>query len=396
MGVAMAKKKDARGAKKGAVAGKIVAWPGAQDSRKLEKAQQKSLASLKTGAEGSAVHLASEGLASDVVLWVPTGSTMLDLLLRGGVPVGRIIEIYGREGVGKTTLVAHIIANVQRLGGVARLIDSEASFYMERAKRIGVNATGFGLEVLKVPHMEAGFELIYKLVPQFTEDFPGIPSVIVWDTIAAAPTKAEYEAILQGKAKYAAGMADKARELRRQMRVLSNWLVEYNVALVMINQVSEGMAKGGMPAADKSSGGLAIKFHSSARIEMKRGMEDPDYGQLVEARRKKNKLDGPETKDWKVKFYIGANGINDRLSMLRYLLDECPKQDFVEKSGAWIKFTIDGTEYKSYLKDIEQKVVAHVPDFDARLAAVVREQFLTGSAAVIEHEEESEDEEGED
>jgi len=113
----------------------------------------------------------------------------------------------------------------------------------------------------------------------------------------------------------------------------------------------------------------------------------------VEARRKKCKLDGAETRDWRVKFYIGPDGINDRISMLRYLIDDCPKQTFVRQKGAWLSFDIDGTEHKSYLRDVGEKIAARVPDFDERLAQAVREQFLTGTAAVVEPERESEDEE---
>ena len=230
--------------------------------------------------------LGSEVNWSDVNTWISTGSTLLDLAMtsydKDGKPAGsgwacgRWYEVFGEEGMGKTTLVEHAFAETQKIGGIAGLIDSESKLYKPRAERIGINLQHMVLN--DAPYVERGIESFTTFMEavQKKESLRHRPVMYAWDTIASAPTKKEYE-----EGMYAGGQAEKARITRQMYRDLTNKLSGFNACFIMVNQVSDTM---GGPYAKQTdtTGGRGAKYHASARLEMQRFgvFADPDNKDL--------------------------------------------------------------------------------------------------------------------
>jgi len=298
-----------------------------------------------------AATLASDGMLSDVDTFIPTGSFMLDMALRGGVPLGRIVEVYGAESAGKTTLAVHLMINNQEAGGVNIFIDSESAFFKDRAIEMGLDPSC--MVELEADCVEQGFKHILTMIEKVKEkkELQDTPVLIVWDTIASAPTESEKDD--DGTA----GMIHKPKVIRGAMRVISRILSKRKATLILLNQVMVNPRKQGYD----SPGGFGIKHHASQRIYLKNIGKVEDSRGLVgitcEAIVVKNKIDGPWTKTNRVKMQIGPSGIDDVTSTVMYLTDMKDKEVF--QKGAWFKFKTTDEVYSCYGKDIPEIVEKH-------------------------------------
>jgi recombination protein RecA len=205
---------------------------------------------------------------------IPTGLEVLDNYVFGvgGLPVGRVIELYSEEGAGKTSFGHTFLGAAQRAGGAAVLVETEHAFDPTRAPVFGVEVPD--LVVAQPDHLSQVMREVELLCDHIGKAKIG-PSVVVWDSVAATPTQTEFEGGITGDGGHG---ADRARELSRAMRILTKKVDESRLVLVCINQIRENI---GVMFGDKytTAGGKAIKFHSSIRVQLlggagvKRGTE---------------------------------------------------------------------------------------------------------------------------
>lgn len=257
-----------------------------------------------------AVQLLREGALDKPREVIPTGIDVFDhyVLGVGGLPVGRVVELYAEEGAGKTSLGHSFIAAAQRAGGAGVLVETEHAFDPSRAPVFGVSLADMLLA--QPDHLGD----VLRAIELFAEVLPterAGPSVIVWDSVAATPTKAEFEGGVAGDAGHG---ADRARDLSRAMRILSKRVAASRLVLVCINQVRENI---GVMFGDKytTAGGKAIKFHASVRVQLLGGSAVKGKGgehlaKDVTVMTMKNKL-APPFRKAKVRLDYAAGWDND-------------------------------------------------------------------------------------
>ena len=302
--------------------------------------------------KGSVMKLGDNSANMNVEV-VPTGSLSLDIALGlGGLPKGRIIEIYGPESSGKTTVALHMVAEVQKRGGIAGFIDAEHALDPVYAKNIGVDIDN--LYISQPDSGEQALEIAEALVRS------GAIDCIVLDSVAAMVTKAEIEGDMGDTH---VGLL--ARLMSQAMRKLTSVISKSNCVAIFINQVREkiGVVYGN---PETTPGGRALKFYSSVRIEVRKGEPIKNGAEIIGARTKckvvKNKV-APPFKECEFDMMFGQ-GI-DRVGEV---CDLAVDLDIIKKSGAW--FSYNGQKIgqgrenaKEYLrsnpdimKEIEEKV----------------------------------------
>jgi len=282
---------------------------------------------------------------------ISTGALSLDIALGGaGIPRGRITELFGPESSGKTTLALHVIASAQKAGGGAACIDAEHALDTTWAKRLGVDVSS--LLVSQPDTGEQALEIAEMLVSSNSVD------VIVIDSVAALTPKAELEGEMGDS-----HMGLQARLMSQAMRKLTGIIYKSKCALVFINQIRMKIGvMFGNP--ETTTGGKALKFYSSVRVDLRRLSTITDnngaIGSRVRARVVKNKIAPPfrET-EFDIMFDSGISYEGD-------LLDLAIAADIVQKSGAWInygsvrlgqgrenakKYLIDYPEVRSEIRD---------------------------------------------
>lgn len=254
---------------------------------------------------------------------VSTGCLSLDIALGvGGVPRGRIIEIYGPEASGKTTLSQHIVAEVQKLGGIAAFVDAEHALDPDYAKKIGVNTKE--LLISQPDTGEQALEIVETLVRSNGVD------VIVIDSVAALTPKAEIEGDMG-----AVHMGLQARLMSQALRKLAGIVSKSNTTVIFINQVRHKIGVFfGNP--EVTTGGNALKFYSSVRIEVRRAaqikMGDKIIGNRVKAKIVKNKVAPPfQTCEFDIMYDEGISIAGDAL-------DAGVEYGVIEKSGNTYSF----------------------------------------------------------
>jgi len=234
--------------------------------------------------------------SADIKDWVSTGDFMLDLVLSnkldGGVPVGRMIEIAGGEGAGKTLLASYLMADTQKKGGVAIYIDTEHAASVEVMKKAGVNVED--LIYVQASTTESVLQTMETIVQKVHRENSDKLITIVWDSIAATSTKAEVEA------EFEAGrtVAMQARVIGIGMRKLMPLVSRHNVCLVFINQLRENIGGFGFGSSKFTPGGNAIKYGASVRLWLThfKQIKDKDgdlIGRIVKCDVKKNKVAPP-------------------------------------------------------------------------------------------------------
>ena len=285
---------------------------------------------------------------------IPTGSLSLDIALGGaGIPRGRVIEVFGPESSGKTTLTLHIIANAQKLGGVAAFIDAEHALDPSWAKRLGVR-----LDELMVSQPDTGeqaLEICELLVRSNAVD------VIVIDSVAALIPRAEIEGEMGDS-----HVGLQARLMSQALRKLTGAISKSKSTVIFINQIREKIGvMFGNP--ETTTGGRALKFYSSIRIDVRRTQTIKDgessVGSRTRARVVKNKIAPPfRDAEFDIMFDRGISYEGD-------LLDLAVLGNIVEKSGAW--FTYKSTRLGQGRENAKQFL------FDNKdLAQEIREEVL--------------------
>lgn len=252
----------------------------------------------------------------------PSGSLSLDLALGGGIPKGRVVEIYGPESSGKTTMTLHAIAEVQKLGGTAAFIDAEHALDPGYAKRIGVDTANL---LLSQPDSgEQALEIVETLVRSNAVD------LIVVDSVAALVPRAEIEGDMGDS-----HMGLQARLMSQALRKLTSVINKSNVTVIFINQIRMKIGvMFGNP--ETTTGGNALKFYASVRMDIRRISQikqgDEIVGGRVRVKVVKNKIAPPFRQ---AEFDIMYN---EGISVSGDVLDLAVEDGIVEKSGAWFAY----------------------------------------------------------
>ena len=272
---------------------------------------------------------------------IPTGSLSLDLALGlGGIPKGRIVEIYGPESSGKTTVTLHMIAEVQKRGGIAGFIDAEHALDPVYAKNIGVD-----IDNLYISQPDCGEQAL-----EITETMvrSGAVDIIVVDSVAALVPKAEIDGDMGDS-----HVGLQARLMSQALRKLTAVISKSNCTVVFINQLREKVGiMFGNP--ETTTGGRALKFYSSVRLDVRRIESLKQGGEVIGNRTRvkvvKNKIAPPfKEAEFDIMFGEGISVVGD-------ILDLAAENNIINKSGAW--FAYEGNKIgqgrenaKQYLKD---------------------------------------------
>ncbi|MFH1509127.1 MAG: recombinase RecA [bacterium] len=254
---------------------------------------------------------------------ISTGSVSLDIALGiGGIPKGRIVEIYGPESSGKTTLAQHVVANIQKSGGVAAFVDAEHAMDPEYAKKIGVQIND--LLISQPENGEQALEIVETLVRSNAVD------LVVVDSVAALTPRAEIEGEMGDS-----HMALQARLMSQALRKLAGAVSKSHCTVIFINQIRMKLGvMFGNP--ETTTGGNALKFYSSVRIEVRRAAQlkqgEKIVGNRVKAKVVKNKVAPP--------FRVCEFDImyNEGISRHGDLVDSGVHYDLVKKSGSWYEY----------------------------------------------------------
>ena len=293
---------------------------------------------------------------------IPSGSTALDAALGiGGFPRGRVIEIYGPESGGKTTLTLHVIAQAQKAGGIAAFIDAEHALDAKYAGKLGVDI--HNLLVSQPDSGEQALEITEVLVRS------GAIDVVVVDSVAALVPRAELEGEMGD-----AQMGLQARLMSQALRKLTGVVSKSKTSLIFINQIREkiGVVFGN---PETTTGGRALKFYASIRVDIRRigAIKDGDQvmGNRTRVKVVKNKM-APPFREVEFDIMYGEG-----ISREGELLDLAVKQDIVDKSGSWFSF---GGERLGQGRENAKQFLRENMEYYARIEEKVREALGLGIA----------------
>ena len=290
-----------------------------------EEALFKAFADIEKKFGKGAIMKMSEKMGDANIPVITTGILSVDLALGvGGVPKGRIIEVYGPESSGKTTLALHIIAESQKLGGIAGFVDAEHALDPIYARKLGVNTDE--LYISQPDNGEQALEIVEAMVRSHAID------VIVIDSVAALVPKSEIEGDM-GQTR----VGEQARLMSHALRKLTGFTSRSNTIVIFINQLRDKISTGySQGPSETTTGGRALKFYSSIRIEVKRGEAiktgDKQVGSRTKIRVTKNKV-APPFRNCEVDMMFGEG-----LSKEGDLLDLGVDLGAVKKSGSWYSY----------------------------------------------------------
>ena len=322
-----------------------------------KKALEAALGQIeKQYGKGAVMRLGEPG-AQMKVETIPTGSISLDLALgQGGIPKGRIIEIYGPESSGKTTVTLHMIAEVQKRGGIAGFIDAEHALDPVYAKNIGVDIDN--LYISQPDSGEQALEIAETMVRS------GAIDIVVVDSVAALVPKAEIEGDMGD-----AHMGLQARLMSQALRKLTAVISKSNCVVIFINQLREKLGvMFGNP--ETTTGGRALKFYSSVRLDVRRIEAIKQAGEVIGNRTRvkvvKNKV-APPFKEAEFDIMFGKG-----ISMIGDILDVATNADIIVKSGAW--FAYKGEKIGQGRENAKQYLEEN-PEVLAEIDKAVREHY---------------------
>ena len=315
--------------------------------------------------KGAVMKLGDQGANMNVEA-IPTGSLSLDLALGiGGIPRGRIVEIYGPESSGKTTVTLHMIAEVQKRGGIAGFIDAEHALDPVYAKNIGVDIDN--LYISQPDSGEQALEIAETMVRS------GAIDIVVVDSVAALVPKQEIDGDMGD-----AVMGAQARLMSQAMRKLTAVISKSNCTVVFINQLREKLGvMFGNP--ETTTGGRALKFYASVRLDVRRTESIKQAGEVIGNGTKvkvvKNKVAPPfKEAEFDIMFGKGISRIGD-------ILDLAADNDIIVKSGAW--YAYEGNKIGQGRENAKQYLEEN-PEVCAEEENKVRDLFnLSGGTADI-------------
>ncbi len=295
---------------------------------------------------------------------IPTGSISLDIALGvGGIPKGRIVEIYGPESSGKTTLAQHVVASVQKRGGIAAYVDAEHALDPEYARKIGVKIDD--LLISQPDTGEQALEIVETLVRSNGVD------IIVVDSVAALTPRAEIEGDMGDS-----HMGLQARLMSQALRKLTATVAKSNTTVIFINQtrMKIGVIFGN---PETTTGGMALKFYSSVRIEVRRRAQlklgDNIMGNRTKAKVVKNKVAPPfRSAEFDILYNEGISYEGD-------IVDSGQLYDIVNKSGSW--YTYEEHKLGQGRESARQFLVENpkiAKEIEKKIWANVRERERTG------------------
>jgi recombination protein RecA len=290
---------------------------------------------------------------------IPSGALTLDLALGGGLPKGRVIEIYGPESSGKTTLVLHAIAEIQRQGGVAAFVDAEHALDPTYAAKVGVD-----IENLLVSQPDTGemaLEIVDNLVRSMAVDLVAI------DSVAALVPRAEIEGEMGDS-----HMGLQARLMSQALRKITGSIGRSNCTVIFLNQLRQkiGITYG---SPETTTGGNALKFYASVRLDirriqtLKKGTEE--FGIRAKVKVAKNKVAPPfRIAEFDIIFGKG-------ISTMGCLLDIAEEMGIIVRKGAWYSYKGEnvGQGRDKTIAEMEEK-----PEFAKEVEALVREKLAAG------------------
>ncbi|MBW5290848.1 MAG: RecA protein [Candidatus Ruthia sp. Asou_11_S2] len=307
--------------------------------------------------KGSVMFLGDDQAQSDIEV-VSTGSLSLDIALGiGGLPRGRVVEIYGPESSGKTTLTLHVIAEVQKLGGIAAFIDAEHALDPKYAKCLGVNTDD--LLISQPDTGEQALEITDMLVRSGSVD------IVVIDSVAALTPKAEIEGEMG-----ASHMGLQARLMSQALRKLTSNIKRTNTMVIFINQLRMKIGvMFGNP--ETTTGGNALKFYASVRLDIRRigaiKKGDEILGNETRVKVLKNKVAPPfKQAEFQILY-------NEGISLESEIIDLGVKHGFVEKAGAW--YSVEG-ERIGQGKDNAREYLKANPELSQKIETQIREKLL--------------------
>jgi recombination protein RecA len=323
------------------------------------KALQLTLDKLdKTYGKGSVMKL-GDVPPSDVAV-IPSGSLGLDVALGiGGYPKGRVIEIYGPESSGKTTLALHAIAESQKAGGIAAFIDAEHAFDRYYAENLGVDTDN--LIISQPDYGEQALEIADNLISS------GAIDIMVIDSVAALTPKSEIEGEM-GDSK----MGLQARLMSQALRKLTAGISKTNCTVIFINQLREKIGvMFGNP--ETTTGGNALKFYASVRLDIRRSSQIKDGEKVIGNRTKvkvvKNKVAPPfKTAEFDIMYGEGVSKVGE-------ILDIGVEQGIINKSGSWFSY---GDTKLGQGRDAVKSLIADNPELAEELETKFKEVLQGG------------------
>ncbi|MCR9171334.1 MAG: recombinase RecA [bacterium] len=315
----------------------------------------------KTYGKGTVMKLGDEAVVPVEV--IPTGSLTLDLALGvGGLPKGRVVEIYGPESSGKTTLAIHAIAEVQKQGGIAAIVDAEHAFDQFYAEKLGVDIEN--LLISQPDNGEQALEIADNLIRS------GAIDLLVVDSVAALTPKAEIEGEMGDSQ-----MGLQARLMSKALRKLTGSINKANCCCIFINQLREKIGvMFGNP--ETTTGGNALKFYSSVRIDIRRANQIKDGEDVIGNRTRvkivKNKVAPPfKRAEFDIMYGEGISKVGE-------ILDLGVEMGIINKSGSWFSY---GETRLGQGRDAVKAIIKDNPELMEELEARIKDA-LTPSGEV--------------
>ncbi len=338
-----------------------------------QKALDAALSQIeKQFGRGAVMKLGDQGSNMNIET-IPTGSLSLDIALGlGGIPKGRIVEIYGPESSGKTTVTLHMIAEVQKRGGIAGFIDAEHALDPVYARNIGVDIDN--LYISQPDSGEQALEITETMVRS------GALDIVVVDSVAALVPKAEIDGEMGDS-----HVGLQARLMSQALRKLTAVISKSNCTVVFINQLREKVGvMFGNP--ETTTGGRALKFYSSVRLDVRRIDKITQGGEVIGNRTRvkvvKNKIAPPfKEAEFDIMFGKGISTVGD-------ILDLAVSSNIINKAGAW--FSYNGEKIGQGRENTKIYLEEH-PEILETVEKAVRDHYGIGAEAAVMKEDKEED-----